>query len=77
MELTGERRVLILSDIHVPFHDVQAIEAAVEWGRREKGVTDVLINGDLCDFYQLSNFTRSSAIMSSVSPVTSLPKRPT
>ena len=58
MELTGERRVLILSDIHVPFHDVQAIEAAVEWGRREKGVTDVLINGDLCDFYQLSNFTR-------------------
>lgn len=58
MELLGERRVLVLSDIHIPFHDVNAIEAAVDWARRERGVTDVLINGDLCDFYQLSSFTR-------------------
>ena len=57
-ELKGDRRVLILSDIHIPFHDVDSIEAAVDWARRERGVTDILINGDLCDFYQLSSFTR-------------------
>lgn len=57
-ELTGDRRVLVLSDIHIPFHDVDAIETAVDWAKRERGVTDILFNGDLCDFYQLSSFTR-------------------
>jgi len=58
LEISGDRRVLILSDIHNPSHDPPAIEAAVDWARREKGVTDIPINGDLCDLYQLSSFAR-------------------
>lgn len=70
LELQGERRVLVLSDIHIPFHDVDAIEAAVDWAKREKGVTDILINGDLCDFYQLSSFTRDPKERSVVEELT-------
>ncbi|MEO5366084.1 MAG: metallophosphoesterase [Magnetococcus sp. WYHC-3] len=39
---------LVLSDIHVPFHEPVPIEAAVQYGQAEK-VTGVFINGDLQD----------------------------
>ena len=47
------RRVLIMSDIHFPYHDVEAIEAAVLYAK-ERGVEAVFINGDLLDIYQAS-----------------------
>lgn len=50
---TSIKKVLFLTDIHIPFHDNQAIEAAVAYGKKEN-VDCVWINGDLCDFYQLS-----------------------
>lgn len=50
-------RVLVLSDGHVPFHDVGAIEAAVAWGKKWK--PDVLLlNGDWADFYAVSHWER-------------------
>ena len=61
LALEGERRVLLLSDIHVPFHDVQAIEAAVNYGLKKKPITDVYFNGDLLDFYTLSTFDKDPA----------------
>ena len=39
---------LVLSDLHVPFHDPMAIEAAVQAGQAEK-VDGVFFNGDLQD----------------------------
>jgi len=39
---------LVLSDLHVPFHEQKPIEAAVKYGQ-EQGVTGVFINGDLQD----------------------------
>ena len=57
LHIKGPRRVLILSDIHVPFHDSKAIEKAVKYGI-ENGATDVYINGDFLDFYSLSNFAK-------------------
>jgi len=53
--LEGENTVLILSDIHLPYHDEDALEIAVEHG---KGADVVLINGDLLDFYKLSRFSQ-------------------
>ena len=55
--IKGPRRVLVLSDIHVPFHDSVAIKKAVAYGV-ENEATDVYINGDLLDFYSLSNFAK-------------------
>jgi predicted phosphodiesterase len=51
------KRVLILSDIHIPYHDSTAIKGAVEWGKKQKPDT-VLLNGDTVDFYQLSRFLK-------------------
>jgi len=49
------RRVLILSDLHVPFHDSAAIHIAVEQGRRLQ-CDSILLNGDVMDFYCQSKF---------------------
>jgi predicted phosphodiesterase len=49
--------ILLISDIHAPYHDNEAIEAALNYGI-EKNVNTILINGDLIDFYQLSRFER-------------------
>ena len=46
-------RVLVLSDIHIPFHDSSAIQAALEYGK-SKDVQAIFLNGDTLDFYQLS-----------------------
>lgn len=47
------KRVLLLSDIHFPYHDKKAITAALSYGKRKK-VEAIFINGDALDFYQLS-----------------------
>jgi predicted phosphodiesterase len=50
-------RILIISDIHCPYHDNEAIEAALNYGVERKANT-VLINGDLIDFYGISRFEK-------------------
>jgi len=55
--IKGPRRILVLSDIHVPFHDSAALKKAVAYGV-ENGATDVYLNGDLLDFYSLSSFAK-------------------
>lgn len=49
----ASKKVLILSDIHIPYHDTSAIIAACEEGLKQ-GVDTVYLNGDILDFYQLS-----------------------
>ena len=44
---------LILSDIHLPFHESEPIEAAVKFGQAER-VTGILYNGDLQDCASIS-----------------------
>lgn len=39
---------LVLSDIHVPFHEIEPIEAAVQAGQAEK-VDGIFLNGDVWD----------------------------
>ena len=55
--LVEGRKVLVLSDIHVPFHDKDALIQALEYGKKE-GVDTLYLNGDLMDAYQISNFLR-------------------
>ena len=49
--------ILLISDIHIPYHDLDAIKVAFDYGKKEK-VNTVFINGDLIDFYQLSQFEK-------------------
>ena len=54
-EVVGPCRVLVLSDIHVPYHDETALNAAVQYGK-EQNANIILLNGDFCDFYSISRF---------------------
>lgn len=50
---TSIKKVLFLTDIHIPYQDNAAIEAAVEYGKKEN-VDCVWLNGDTLDFFMLS-----------------------
>jgi predicted phosphodiesterase len=53
------RRYLVISDVHVPYHDPESLAVAMDYARAKATRCDgVLINGDLIDFYQLSRFER-------------------
>lgn len=49
--------ILVISDLHIPYHTNIAITRALEYGKKNK-VNCVLINGDLLDFHQLSRFEK-------------------
>jgi predicted phosphodiesterase len=53
----GNNRVLILSDIHLPYHDVDALSLALAWGY-EKKPNAIILNGDTMDMYQASRFVK-------------------
>lgn len=53
-------RTLVLSDLHIPFHDSPAIHACVREGRRFLRPGDtILLNGDVCDFFSISRFDKN------------------
>jgi hypothetical protein len=47
------KRVLVISDIHIPYHEPEAIKRTLKYAKDE-GVDCVYINGDLLDFHDLS-----------------------
>ena len=47
--------ILLISDIHIPYHDIDALTIALDYGVREK-VNTIFINGDLIDFARISRF---------------------
>ena len=54
---TQYNNVLIISDLHIPYHDVTALSIAIAYGK-EKGINCIFINGDLLDFFQISRFMK-------------------
>jgi predicted phosphodiesterase len=50
-------RILVLSDIHLPYHDEEALSLAIEYGIKKK-VNAIYLNGDTLDFYQASRFIK-------------------
>lgn len=52
------KRCLVLSDIHLPYHDKPALEVAIKSGQ-EHGVDSVLLNGDFMDFYTISRWNKN------------------
>jgi len=51
-------RILVLSDIHIPYHSDEALIAAIEYGL-EKNVNCIYLNGDTMDMYQLSRHEKN------------------
>lgn len=55
LQIEGSQRVLVLPDIHIPYHDVVALKTALQYGIKYKP-TIVLLNGDTIDFYTCSRW---------------------
>ena len=49
--------ILLISDLHIPYHDPDAITIALDYGKQQK-VNTIFINGDLIDNAQVSRFER-------------------
>ena len=52
-----KKKVLVLSDIHIPYHSISAINAAIDYAKKEKPDC-ILLNGDTIDFFGLSKFCK-------------------
>lgn len=59
--IDGAHKALIISDIHVPFHDSAALEVALEIGRKRK-VSLIILDGDIADHYAISDYMRDPAL---------------
>ena len=53
-------RILVLSDIHLPYQDDDALFASLQFGL-EKDVNCIYLNGDTMDMYQLSRHEKNPA----------------
>jgi predicted phosphodiesterase len=51
------KRLLVLSDIHIPYHSIDAITCAFDYAKGEKPDA-ILLNGDTLDFFGLSRFAK-------------------
>ena len=56
-KIKGHKRILILSDIHVPYHSIEALTAAFNFAKKEKPDA-ILLNGDTIDCHRLSRFVK-------------------
>lgn len=45
--------ILMLSDIHIPYHDVTALTLALKYGK-DHNIDTIYLNGDILDMYQAS-----------------------
>lgn len=50
---TRYKKILWISDLHIPYHNLQAIKTAINYGR-EKKVNGIIIGGDMLDMYDVS-----------------------
>lgn len=48
---------LVMSDLHIPYHDEDAIEQAIDYGFKN-GIDNVILLGDVCDFFAVSRWLK-------------------
>lgn len=53
----SDDNILFISDLHVPYHNIEALTAAIKYGLKQK-INTIFINGDLIDFHQISRFEK-------------------
>lgn len=55
--IKGHKRLAIFSDIHVPYHNISALTAAIDYCKKTKPDA-LLLNGDTIDCHRLSRYTK-------------------
>ncbi|MGH7178825.1 MAG: metallophosphoesterase, partial [Tepidisphaeraceae bacterium] len=61
LDIKGPTKTLILSDVHIPFHDTTSLALAIEYGVQHDADT-VILNGDIMDHYALSRFLKDPRV---------------
>lgn len=57
-DLGSDCTVAVISDTHIPYHDLNALETCVATLKKRKPKV-LLINGDFADFYQISRWQKN------------------
>jgi len=57
VQFDGPLKCLILSDVHIPFHDKKAVQLALKYGQNRRA-NFVLLNGDILDFFSISRWEK-------------------
>ncbi|MDD5361030.1 MAG: hypothetical protein PHN88_02790 [Ignavibacteria bacterium] len=57
IEIIGN--TLILCDIHSPYHNQQAIQTALKYTSKLKNIKNVILLGDVIDFFTISKFQKN------------------
>lgn len=57
-QIDGPERIALISDVHLPYHNVKALEKWCE-DATEYQPSIILLNGDTIDFYRLSRFEKN------------------
>jgi len=52
-----QKKYLIVSDLHTPFHDLPLYKAIIKFAV-ENGITDLVLNGDILDFFMISKYPK-------------------
>lgn len=55
--IQGHKRVFIINDVHLPYHNIDAVTAAFNFAKKENPDA-IFINGDLLDFHSVSYFEK-------------------
>lgn len=58
--VTGFKRALIINDVHLPYHDIEAITTTFNYAKKDKPDL-VILNGDIIDCFLLSRFMKDPA----------------
>lgn len=51
------KRIGVLSDIHIPYHNIDALSVAIEY-LKQRSIDCLLLNGDALDFFGLSKYCK-------------------
>jgi len=62
------KKALVLADVHVPFHDRNALMLALQYGL-DQGCTDIILDGDFADFFSVSYFRRDVRVVDFVEEI--------
>lgn len=55
--LTGAKKLGLISDVHIPYHSISAVTAAID-KFIQIGIDTLILNGDIIDCYSLSRFEK-------------------
>jgi predicted phosphodiesterase len=57
IEIKGPCKVLVMGDLHIPYHDKRAVETALNYAVKH-GCDTLYLNGDCGDYYGISDYDK-------------------